>query len=109
MGSPRRHDRRGSNSPRRRSRERDQDRDRDNAEKKESEKEVIVIDDAQLEGLDEEQVDMMKLMGFANFDTTKGKKVEGADVSGVSIQRKRRYRQYMNRRGGFNRPLDFVA
>merc|ERR1712154_44165 len=109
MGSPRRHDRRGSGSPRRRSRDRDRDRDHDNAEKKPSDKEVIVIDDAQLEGLDDEQVDMMKLMGFANFDTTKGKKVEGTDVSGVNIQRKRRYRQYMNRRGGFNRPLDFVA
>lgn len=24
-----------------------------------------------MEGLDEEQMDMMKLMGFANFDTTK--------------------------------------
>jgi U4/U6.U5 tri-snRNP-associated protein 3 len=62
-----------------------------------------------MEGLDEEQMSMMKLMGFAGFNTTKGKKVEGNDVSGVQLQRKRRYRQYMNRRGGFNRPLDFVA
>ncbi|GFN90568.1 U4/u6.u5 small nuclear ribonucleoprotein 27 kda protein [Plakobranchus ocellatus] len=66
-------------------------------------------DESKLEGLDEEQVDMMKLMGFANFDTTKGKKVAGNDVSAVNLQRKRKYRQYMNRRGGFNRPLDFIA
>jgi len=52
---------------------------------------------------------MMKLMGFSGFDTTKGKHVPGADTSAVNIVQKRKYRQYMNRRGGFNRPLDFVA
>ncbi|CAL1525825.1 unnamed protein product [Lymnaea stagnalis] len=71
--------------------------------------ETAEVDVSKLEGLDEEQVNMMKLMGFATFDTTKGKKVDGNDVSAVNLQRKRRYRQYMNRRGGFNRPLDFVA
>ena len=76
---------------------------------------------------------MMKIMGFGGFDTTKGKKVPGNDVGSANIVQKRRYRcvqennviyldisnivieqnaffrQYMNRRGGFNRPLDSIA
>ncbi|XP_033757304.1 U4/U6.U5 small nuclear ribonucleoprotein 27 kDa protein-like [Pecten maximus] len=52
---------------------------------------------------------MMKAMGFVSFDTTKGKKVAGNDIYVANTARKRRYRQYMNRRGGFNRPLDFIA
>jgi U4/U6.U5 tri-snRNP-associated protein 3 len=52
---------------------------------------------------------MMKVMGFAGFDTTKGKKVEGNNAGEVHVILKRKYRQYMNRKGGFNRPLDFVA
>jgi len=55
--------------------------------------------------LEEEQ--MSKLMGFSGFDTTKGKKTDGStNASGIFKQPKRKYRQYMNRRGGFNRPLD---
>lgn len=52
---------------------------------------------------------MMKIMGFGNFDSSKGKKVKGNDIYVANIPKKRRYRQYMNRRGGFNRPLDFIA
>lgn len=52
---------------------------------------------------------MMKTMGFCTFDTTKNKKVTGNDVGDVHVILKRKYRQYMNRKGGFNRPLDFVA
>jgi U4/U6.U5 tri-snRNP-associated protein 3 len=48
----------------------------------------------------------MRKMGFAGFSTTKGKKVQRNDVSGSNIKTKNRYRQYMNRHGGFNRPLD---
>lgn len=48
------------------------------------------------------------LMGFSSFDSTKGKKVEGNDVGMATVAVKRKYRQYMNRRGGFNRPLDAV-
>ncbi|ERL93228.1 hypothetical protein D910_10524 [Dendroctonus ponderosae] len=64
---------------------------------------------ADLEGKTEDQQDMMRLMGFCSFDTTKGKKVEGNDAGTVHVILKRKYRQYMNRKGGFNRPLDFVA
>lgn len=51
---------------------------------------------------------MMKLMGFGGFETTKGKHVAGADMSGANVKKQPKYRQYMNRRGGFNRPLDKV-
>lgn len=60
------------------------------------------------EDLTEEDM-MSKLMGFSGFDSTKGKHVPGAcNASHVKVTKPRRYRQYMNRRGGFNRPLDYV-
>lgn len=67
------------------------------------------INEADLEGKSPEEVEMLKTMGFCTFDTTKNKKVEGNDVGEVHVILKRKYRQYMNRKGGFNRPLDFVA
>ena len=58
----------------------------------------------------DETTEMMRVMGFANFNSTKGEKKTpqylGNADSEVRIVKKRRYRQYMNRRGGFNRPLD---
>ncbi|KAK7808217.1 hypothetical protein U0070_016942, partial [Myodes glareolus] len=63
-----------------------------------------------LEGKTEEEIEMMKLMGFASFDSTKGKKVDGSvNAYAINVSQKRKYRQYMNRKGGFNRPLDFIA
>ncbi|EYB99939.1 hypothetical protein Y032_0119g857 [Ancylostoma ceylanicum] len=53
--------------------------------------------------------DVSALMGFAGFDTTKNKKVAGNYEGAVKINKPRRYRQYMNRKGGFNRPLDYIA
>lgn len=54
----------------------------------------------------EDEMEMMKMLGIpTGFDSTKGKAVPGADVSGVRAVTKRQPRQYMNRRGGFNRPL----
>jgi len=48
---------------------------------------------------------MMKLMGFSGFDTTKGKGVEdnkrGPAKGAVSKHKAREYRQYMNRRGAW--------
>lgn len=69
---------------------------------------------------------MQALMGFGGFGTTKvsrsargglleacvldadrqGAEVEGNDVGTVKVNKKRQWRQYMNRRGGFNRALD---
>lgn len=68
-----------------------------------------VVTEADLEGKSPEEQEMMKAMGFCGFDSTKGKKVDGNDAGEVHVILKRKYRQYMNRKGGFNRPLDFVA
>ncbi|KAI9910411.1 hypothetical protein PsorP6_010978 [Peronosclerospora sorghi] len=57
-----------------------------------------------------EEERMKLLLGFGTFDSTKGKCVEenrkSAAVGTARREIKREYRQYMNRRGGFNRPLD---
>ncbi|ESO08780.1 hypothetical protein HELRODRAFT_168686 [Helobdella robusta] len=66
-------------------------------------------DPGESEDITEEELAMRKAMGFSSFDSTKGKKVDGTDISCINVVQKRKYRQYMNRRGGFNRPLDFVA
>jgi len=56
--------------------------------------------------LDEDGQTMLE-MGFPlSFNSSKGKKVEGGDVSAARVKPQRIYRQYMNRRGGFNRLLD---
>tara|TARA_B100000519_G_C14225834_1_gene429955 strand:+ start:768 stop:1034 length:267 start_codon:yes stop_codon:yes gene_type:complete len=56
---------------------------------------------------DDEATQMAKLMGFSGFDTTHQKQVKDpkANVSGVFKKTKREARQYMNRPGGFNKPL----
>ncbi|TFJ82328.1 hypothetical protein NSK_006356 [Nannochloropsis salina CCMP1776] len=61
---------------------------------------------------DEEAKMMKSLLGFSHFDTTKEKPVEdnqkGAALGAVAKSGRRTYRQYMNRKGGFNRALDKV-
>jgi U4/U6.U5 tri-snRNP-associated protein 3 len=57
------------------------------------------------ESVDEQDEMMRKMMGFSGFDTTKNKKVAGANTSAVSKPKSSSYRQYMNRVGGFNREL----
>lgn len=56
---------------------------------------------------DDEAAQMAKLMGFSGFDTTQNKHVNdpNTNVSGVFKKTKREARQYMNRPGGFNKPL----
>mmetsp|Transcript_119044 Transcript_119044/g.167340 ORF Transcript_119044/g.167340 Transcript_119044/m.167340 type:complete len:142 (+) Transcript_119044:80-505(+) len=49
---------------------------------------------------------LSKMMGFSAFDSSKGRDHSTSDLSDVKRATKRQYRQYMNRRGGFNRPLD---
>ncbi|KAK2163699.1 hypothetical protein LSH36_75g11027 [Paralvinella palmiformis] len=56
------------------------------------------INEEELAGLDPDEAEMLKMMGFAGFTSTKV--VQFPDLI---------YWQYMNRRGGFNRPLDFIA
>ena len=60
---------------------------------------------AEEEEEDEETALMRKLMGFGKFKTTKQTKVPGNDIYAVRKEKKTEYRQYMNRVGGFNRPL----
>ena len=50
-------------------------------------------------------MDMAAMMGFGGFGTTKNKKVAGNNAYYVRKEKKTEYRQYMNRVGGFNRPL----
>jgi U4/U6.U5 tri-snRNP-associated protein 3 len=57
--------------------------------------------------LDEDDPPISQLMGFSRFSSTKGKK--HVDYGGVETHKVRKYRQYMNRPGGFNRPLDPFA
>ena len=55
---------------------------------------------------EDEETAMKRLMGFAGFKSTKNTKVPGNDkLYGVRKDKKTEYRQYMNRVGGFNRPL----
>jgi U4/U6.U5 tri-snRNP-associated protein 3 len=61
-------------------------------------------------GAEEEEEDsddalLRRMMGFSTFKTTQNKKIPGNDVSGVRKEKSTNYRQYMNRTGGFNRPL----
>ena len=54
----------------------------------------------------EETWEICQIMGFARFKSTKNKKVPGNDKNyGVRKDTQIKARQYMNRQGGFNRPL----
>jgi len=60
--------------------------------------------------LDNEELDdeekMARVMGFRKFGTTKETKVPGNEFNyAVRKEKMTKYRQYMNRQGGFNRPL----
>lgn len=63
-----------------------------------------VSDDEEPE-VDDDMAAMQAMMGFGGFGTTKNKKVAGNNVGAVKKDKKLEYRQYMNRQGGFNRPL----
>lgn len=54
---------------------------------------------------DDDLASIQAMMGFGGFGTTKGKKVAGNNAGAVHKEKKTEYRQYMNRQGGFNRPL----
>ncbi|KAJ2793044.1 hypothetical protein H4R20_006665, partial [Coemansia guatemalensis] len=61
--------------------------------------------ESELEKMTEEE-QLMALMGFSGFNTTKDKTVAGNNASGANVKKQRKFRQYMNRKGGFNRLLD---
>jgi len=54
---------------------------------------------------DDEDALLRKMMGFTTFKTTQNTKIPGNQIYGVRKEKKTEYRQYMNRVGGFNRPL----
>nr|GAT44023.1 predicted protein [Mycena chlorophos] len=60
------------------------------------------------EGAEMDEDTMMAMMGMSGFGSTKGKQIEGNQEGAASIKKQRTWRQYMNRRGGFNRPLDKI-
>ncbi|KAH9926170.1 uncharacterized protein B0H18DRAFT_1119067 [Fomitopsis serialis] len=61
-----------------------------------------------MDATNEDDTAMMAMMGMSGFGTTKGKHVDGNQEGGVDVKKMRTWRQYMNRRGGFNRPLDKI-
>ena len=68
---------------------------------------MFILAEEDLEGKTEEE---MKLMGFASFDSTKGKKSDNSvNAYAINVSQKRKYRQFMNRKDRFNRHLDFIA
>jgi U4/U6.U5 tri-snRNP-associated protein 3 len=64
-----------------------------------------IEDDDEIVVEDDGMAAMQAMMGFGGFGTTHQKKVAGNDISAVRKEKKTEYRQYMNRVGGFNRPL----
>lgn len=101
-----------SSSPRRSKRSRSRSPDKRKTDKNDISTEGDNGTEAAVDGVEipnEDEEAMMKMMGFSNFDSTKGKHVAGAcNSSYTSVKKANKYRQYMNRRGGFNRPLDYV-
>lgn len=56
---------------------------------------------------EDSDAEMKRIMGFGDFRSTKNTKVPGNDKNyGIHKVKKAEYRQYMNRVGGFNRPLE---
>jgi len=77
------------------------------AAKEEESPDVEMKEDAEKpEDMDDDTWEMKKAMGFAGFKSTKNQKVPGNDKNyGIRREKRMEARQYMNRQGGFNRPL----
>ena len=57
---------------------------------------------------EDEDTEMMRIMGFGSFNSSKGTHVHDNDKAAAGtarIKKVHQYRQYMNRRGGFNQSL----
>ncbi|KAL1960025.1 hypothetical protein VTO42DRAFT_197 [Malbranchea cinnamomea] len=89
-------------------RSRDDNRGTNGASKSKAHPKHDTVEDMDL-GDSEEEADleqqMRKMMGFTSFRSTQNTKVPGNNIYGVRKEKKTEYRQYMNRVGGFNRPL----
>ncbi|KAF8894679.1 hypothetical protein BD779DRAFT_1669149 [Infundibulicybe gibba] len=80
----------------------------------------------EMDAVNDDDAAMMAMMGMQGFGSTKGKQVDGNQEGSVAVKKMRTWRQYMNRyntcaypnththvdilnrRGGFNRPLDKI-
>jgi U4/U6.U5 tri-snRNP-associated protein 3 len=88
-----------------------QDSAKDKAERTADQNRGQEKDEDQDEDQDQDQDEMMRMLGFSAFSTTSGQHVASNDGSArgaVSKNQQRKYRQYMNRLGGFNRKLDKI-
>lgn len=69
-----------------------------------------VEEEEEFELIEEEDTDMMQVLGFGGFATTKDQNHDMGEMfesmAWKNSNYSRKYRQYMNRRGGFNKPLD---
>ncbi|GAM83730.1 hypothetical protein ANO11243_017200 [Dothideomycetidae sp. 11243] len=64
------------------------------------------IPDIEVEEDDELLLEVQKVMGFAGFKSTQNRQVPGNKRNhAIRTEKETQYRQYMNRPGGFNRPL----
>ncbi|PFH52411.1 hypothetical protein AMATHDRAFT_46279 [Amanita thiersii Skay4041] len=60
----------------------------------------------EMDAVNDEDTAMMAAMGLSGFGSTKGKHVAGNQEGVANVKKIRTWRQYMNRRGGFNRSGD---
>ncbi|KTW28531.1 hypothetical protein T552_01791 [Pneumocystis carinii B80] len=67
---------------------------------------IKALNNLKEDDIDNETSQMEAMLGFSGFKSTHQQKIEGNDVGSVYKVKPTKYRQYMNRRGGFNRPLD---
>lgn len=79
--------------------------DRQDSYVKEEVKEEPEEEDGEMEEDDPDAAAMAEMLGFSGFSTSKNQKRPNAEGA-ADIKKQRTWRQYMNRRGGFNRPLD---
>ncbi|CAG7918092.1 unnamed protein product [Penicillium olsonii] len=96
---------RGPKSDRRDPRSRDEGRKANGAYSTDNNEDEMDLDYDSNADEDDIEAQMRKAMGFTRFRTTKNTKIPGNDIYGVRKEKKIEYRQYMNRQGGFNRPL----
>ncbi|QSL65478.1 hypothetical protein MERGE_002790 [Pneumocystis wakefieldiae] len=78
----------------------------DSVSSKHSKSDTKTLNDLKIDDIEYETSQMEAMLGFSGFKTTHQQKIEGNDVGVVYRVKPTKYRQYMNRKGGFNRPLD---
>lgn len=77
------------------------------AREKEAEKsKPVEVGAMEIDDDEDSEAEMKRVLGFGKFKTTKNTKIPGNEfMYAVAKAKQTKYRQYMNRQGGFNRPL----